>query len=156
MSVYAEIPETDVFFSSRSDAIHWQSLSEETKQKALEQATQILDASFDWNGIPVSEDQPLRWPRKNVLDLDGFPVDPELIPRKVRIAAMEQALFLTDPVRTLKSNGIKNASVGKMSLSLTIPAEETVAPAAVALLRGLGTLRSGGSAFAKCGTLVRG
>ena len=100
MSSYAELSEADAFFAGRSDASHWQNLSEETKNNALERGSRMLDEAFDWKGTPSFSEQPLRWPRKNAVDPDGVPIDPETVPLRIRIAAMEQALYLTDPLRT--------------------------------------------------------
>ena len=157
MLAYVEITETDAFFAGRSDAIHWQSLTDEVKQRALEQATQLLDSAFDWKGVPSMENQPLRWPRKNVVDLDALPVDPEEVPERIRIAAMEQALYMTDPLRKFSDSGIKNASAGVMSLSMDLSQnKDLISPAAVTAVRGFGTLRIGGKTGAKCGSVLRG
>lgn len=157
MLTYAEIPEADSFFAGRSDAAHWQNLSDEIKRSALEQATQILDSAFDWKGSPAKENQPLRWPRKDVVDLDSLPVDPETVPARIKIAAMEQALYMTDPLRKLAENGIKNASAGAMSLSLDpVRKQELLSPAAITAVRGFGSLRISGKSGAKCGSVFRG
>ena len=157
MSAYAEITETDAFFAGRSDAAHWQSLPDDVKQSALEQATQLLDSAFDWKGIPSAENQPLRWPRKDVFDLDDLPVDPETVPAGIRIAVMEQALSMTDPLRKFSDSGIKNASAGAMSLSLDLSQnKDLISQAAVTAVRGFGTLRIGGKTGAKCGSVLRG
>lgn len=157
MLSYAEIPETDTFFAGRSDASHWQNLGDDIKRSALEQATQILDSAFDWKGSPAKENQPLRWPRKDVSDLDSLPVDPETVPARIKIAVMEQALYMTDPLRKLAENGIKNASAGAMSLSLeTARKQELLSPAAITAVRGFGSLRISGKSGAKCGSVFRG
>lgn len=155
MSVYAEIEETDSFFTGRADASHWYDLSRDTKQNALEQAARILDESFDWNGVPKTDHQKLRWPRKNVVDLDGSPIDPETVPEKIKIASMEQALYLTGAVTRWMGTGIKSASIGGMSISLESSGmHELLSPAAVRAVRGFGKLRAGDTA--RCGSLIRG
>ena len=157
MLSYADITEADAFFSGRTDAVHWQKLSEEVKQNALERGSRMLDEAFDWKGIPANDFQELRWPRKNAVDPDGKIIDPESVPLRVRIAVMEQALYLTDPIRTLSENGIKSAVAGGMSLSLNAEQKQSViAPAAVAAVRSLGVLRTPGTGFAKCGSVFRG
>ena len=157
MLAYAEITEADAFFAGRSDAAHWQSLTDEVKQTALKQATQLLDSAFDWKGVPATENQPLRWPRKDVFDLDSLPVDPETVPARIKIAVMEQALFMTDPLRKFSDSGIKNASAGAMSLSMDLSRnKDLISPAAVTAVRGFGTLRISGKSGAKCGSILRG
>lgn len=157
MSSYAELSEADAFFAGRSDASHWQNLSEETKNNALERGSRMLDEAFDWKGTPSFSEQPLRWPRKNAVDPDGVPIDPETVPLRIRIAAMEQALYLTDPLRTLSGNRIKSASVGGMSLALESAQKSTmIAPAAAAAVRTLGILRVPGNGAARCGSVLRG
>lgn len=157
MMSYAEITEADAFFAGRTEAAHWLKLNEEVKLNALERGSRMLDEAFDWKGIPANELQPLRWPRKNAVDSDGNPIDPETIPLRIRIAAMEQALYLTDPFKTLSENGIKSATAGGMSLSLSSESKHSViAPAAAAAVRSLGVLRTPGTGAAKCGSVLRG
>ena len=156
---YAETEEADLFFSSRQDASHWKNLTSEQKKSALEQATRLLDDTFDWYGTPSQAEQPLRWPRKNVSDLDGNPVDPAVIPDRIRHAVMEQALFLTGTAAAaiLSRSGIKSASAGEMSISLESgKSYQPISPEVIHSVRGLGVLRSRGSFSAKCGTLFRG
>ena len=70
---------------------------------------------------------------------------------------MEQALYMTDPLRKLAENGIKNASAGVMSLSLeTARKQELLSPAAITAVRGFGSLRISGKSGAKCGSVFRG
>lgn len=156
MSTYAEVTEADAFFAGRTDAVHWQKFSEEIKQNALERASRMLDDAFDWKGVPSNESQSLRWPRKDASDLDGSPIDSETIPLRIRVAAMEQALYMTDPLKKLAENGIKNASAGEMSLALHSRENSEISPLAVTAVRGLGVLRSRGNSSMKCGSLLRG
>ena len=161
MAAYASVAETDSYFSSRQDAVHWRTLTESVKSDALERATRILDETFDWSGEPSEAGQTLRWPRKDVCDLDGMPLDPAAIPGRIRIAAMEQALFLTDPAGVhsgaFSGSGIKSASAGGMSISFeSRDRERILAPAIQSIVRGLGALRSPAGAPAKCGQLFRG
>ena len=157
MLSYAEITEADAFFAGRRDADHWQELSGTEKQNALERGSRMLDESFDWKGIPADELQQLRWPRKNAVGQDGVPIDPETVPLRIRIAAMEQALYLTDPLRRLSENGVKSASAGTMSLILDPSQKNTVlSPAAAAAAKPLGVLRTPGNGSAKCGSVFRG
>lgn len=156
MSTYTEIMEADAFFAGRTDAVHWQNFSDEIKQNTLERASRMLDEAFDWKGRPLSETQPLRWPRKDVTDLDGTPIDPETIPLRIRIAAMEQALYLTDPLKKMAESGIKNASAGEMSLAFSARENSMISPLAIAAVRGLGELRSRGNPSMKCGSVLRG
>ena len=158
---YAEPGECDLFFTGRQDAAFWFELSEDFKKTVLESATRLLDDSFEWKGDPASKDQPLRWPRKNVRDLDGFSVDPDSIPTGIRIAAMEQALYMADPagknMDSFSGKGIKSASLNGMSISLDTNAEkEMISRRAITSVRGLGTLRNSSGSPARCGTLFRG
>lgn len=160
-TAYATAAEADVFFACRQDAAHWENLPENVKNAALEQASRILDESFDWKGEPAAEGQPLRWPRKNVTDPDGLPVDPAEIPQQIRNAAMEQALYRTDPVRSVsgvfRTGGIKAASAGAMSLSFDgTETGKRLAPSVASIVRGFGVLRSSGGVPAKCGQTIRG
>ena len=157
MLSYTEVSEADLFFSGRQDALHWQTLKQEEKEHLLEQATRILDSAFDWNGEPSGKGQPMRWPRKNVSDLDGQPVNPETIPLRIKHAVSEQALFLMNSGFAFPSDGIKSASLGEMSLSFDSSRQkELLSPAAVSCVRGLGKLGSSMKKLARNGTLMRG
>ena len=92
-----------------------------------------------------------------MFDLDSLPVDPETVPARIKIAVMEQVLFMTDPLRKLSDSGIKNASAGAMSLSMDLSRnKDLISPAAVTAVRGFGTLRISGKSGAKCGSILRG
>ena len=157
MLSYAEISEADLFFSGRSDAGHWQNLTSGEKENALSLASRLLDDAFDWKGEPSKEDQPMRWPRKNVFDLDGLPVDPETVPVRIRNAVFEQALFLCEPGNPFRNTGLKSASLGGMNLSFDSSVQKSLlAPAAISAVRGLGTLGNSMKSTAKNGTLMRG
>ena len=161
MLSYATVEEADLYFSGRGSAAHWFSMTSGQKSAALEHAAKVLDHAYQWKGSPAVNGQPLRWPRKNVIDPDGILLDPGKVPAQVRSAAMEQALYMTDSPwqgqNILAGSGIKSASACGMSLSFESSVErEQISPEAVTLLRGLGFLCSSGKNAGKSGFLTRG
>jgi len=68
--------------------IKFNSLTDEKKEEALIQGTQLIDILFDYKGSRLTSDQALSFPRVGI-ELDGFPV--EGIPTVVKKAAVEGA-----------------------------------------------------------------
>lgn len=161
MLSYAEIVEADQYFEGRDDAVRWFTLSEQQKKSVLEHASRFLDHAFQWKGTPTDAGQPLRWPRMNVVDPDGVPLDQNTVPVQIKYAVLEQALFLTEPGNQgrndLSREGVKSASLGKMSLTFESAVErEQLSPEAAAFVRGLGTFCSSGKNAGKSGFFLRG
>jgi len=66
----------------------------ENKEIALRQATQYLDDNFSsrWRGSRLDRDQSLNWPRVGANDDDGFHVDSDEVPIKIKDATSILAL----------------------------------------------------------------
>ena len=64
------------------------------KEKALRQATDFIQAHFEgqWLGVRANEFQKLAWPRQRVRDIDGFHIDDNVIPFRVKDATAELAV----------------------------------------------------------------
>lgn len=80
----------DYWITDRNDAT-WQAASVAERERAILEATQYLDASYDWIGThPGDQAQVLGWPRLNAVDHEGRAI--EGIPLKVQEATAELAL----------------------------------------------------------------
>lgn len=163
--LYVSPEEADSYAAGREEAAFWNRLSAEEKVSVLGRAGELLDSCMIWNGVPVSAGQALRWPRKGVADADGLPVSEAEIPSAVKNAVCEQAFFLSDPdvkkLRRLNRSGIRNASLGGLSVSVNSGAgEQTVSREALNRVLMFGRLRSDcadtGGVRSFCGTLFRG
>lgn len=117
------------------------------KEAALRKGTAYLDSHYRgrWKGTKGDSSQVLAWPRNSVLDEDGYAVDPETIPQRVKDACCEAALRMLagDMEPDLARGGrILSESVGEISVTYSEGAPAgTRYPAIDALLRGI--LKSG-------------
>jgi hypothetical protein len=65
------------------------------KEAALRKATIYLDGRYRhlWRGTRATKEQALAWPRFNVIDEDGYPVDADVVPAPVTKATIDAALL---------------------------------------------------------------
>ena len=112
---YIDIEEANEYFAGRLHAESWDGADSSTKEKALKQATKIIDRQR-LNGRKTNPSQPLVFPR--------YP-DKE-IPEAVKEACCEEALALLErgnsQRRKLQQEGVQSFTLGNMS--------ETYAPGA--------------------------
>ncbi len=57
-------------------------------------AAQMLDALFKWTGTATDDVQALAWPRTGLLTTNSFPLDPTVIPQRLKDAQSEFAGIL--------------------------------------------------------------
>ncbi len=93
---YASLAEADAYIESKLGSSAWgtwSTKSESDRIVALIQATQYLDAQYDgqWRGSRANETQALAWPRASVEDDDGYAVDDDVVPQKLKDACCEMA-----------------------------------------------------------------
>jgi len=107
---YIDIEGADEYFSGRLHAESWGQADDNTKEKALKQATKIIDRQR-LNGHKTNPSQPLVFPR--------YP-DKE-IPEAVKEACCEEALALLErgnsQRRKLQQEGVQSFTLGNMSES---------------------------------------
>ena len=112
---YIDIEEANEYFAGRLHAESWGQADDSTKEKALKQATKIIDRQR-LNGRKTNPSQPLAFPR--------YP-DAET-PQNVKEACCEEALAILESGnsqrRKLQQEGVQSFSLGNMS--------ETYAPGA--------------------------
>ena len=105
---YIDIEEANEYFAGRLHAESWGQADSETKEKALKQATKIIDRQR-LNGRKTNPSQPLVFPR--------YP-DTE-IPEAVKEACCEEALALLERGNSqrlkLQQEGVQSFSLGNMS-----------------------------------------
>jgi hypothetical protein len=93
---YVTLEEADDYLDSRS--ARWVSATEEQKERALVQATSLLD-ELPWLGQSLTADQPLAWPRSRFSYYDPsfvrvLETTESDVPRRVKTAVFNQALHL--------------------------------------------------------------
>lgn len=83
----------------------WEALEEGMKEKLLVSATSFLERNYKFAGRVVSPHQSLLWPRIEVYDLDfGFYIPSDSIPRKIKEAVVEIALWIHENGTTSPSD----------------------------------------------------
>lgn len=105
---YCTIEYADEYFSGRLHAESWGQADDSTKEKALRQATKIIDRQ-PLKGRKTDPSQPLAFPR--------YP-DTE-VPEAVKEACCEEALALLErgnsQRRKLQQEGVQSITLGSMS-----------------------------------------
>lgn len=138
---------------TQGDAV--ERLTANTKEKALIQATSMLDEYFNWFGTILDEDQALRFPRYSAYDRDGYVYDEEEIPQELKDATCEMALRLlqgdsmTEP--SLTTQGFSEVTLGPINVKVdTSNKDDVVADTVVSMVSHLGAP----TAYANRGTKV--
>ena len=102
---YVSVSDADSYFLLQLDGpTFWSTLPTATKQAALTQATNRLDAEL-YSGRPTTDEQRLQWPRSFVVSRNQYPsqdivafiggqyyIDSHIIPKELADATCEQAL----------------------------------------------------------------
>lgn len=75
------------------------------KERALNVGSRYLDTRYDgqWKGYRNSADQSMAWPRDGVTDTDGWDIDSDEIPEKLKQSAVEVAVYFADTGSTFPS-----------------------------------------------------
>lgn len=92
---YASVEFADDYVEANVHASEeWLDLEEEQKQRLLARSSQVLDIRFNWNGQRIDPESGLKWPRANCYDQDGYLIPDDVIPRVVKQATVEFAVYL--------------------------------------------------------------
>lgn len=111
------------FFDAHLYATAWAGATADDRTKACIMATRYVDQLITWKGAPVENDQPLAWPREEVLlkgHSDYLPDD--AIPLDIVHAVLETANAFLNGDRvsdTAKTAGVAGISLGQGALDLT-------------------------------------
>ena len=135
---------------ARLDTAPWDTAVEDSQNRALVQATRLIDLRVVWLGTRASETQALAWPRSGVVYRDSLLAIPTtIIPLFLELATAEYALSLLRTVSTSvqAQSELKRLVDGSLTLEFrdTLPVVTTeVIPDAVALyLEGYGETAAG-------------
>lgn len=115
MNSYVTTQEADIYFSERGHAETWDSV---TNQAAfLIGATNQLDWFMNFKGSKVESNQPLEWPRQDVL-VDGEYLSTTELPKNLKHAVFELALASIDEDRVAESDmaGLQEVKVGSLKV----------------------------------------
>ena len=102
---YVTVEFADDYFSARGVS-GWVSLTTEKKEQALICGTDFIDSIYQWYGKKATSEQALRFPRVNLVDYEGQPV--EGIPTCLKQAVCDASLLKangTELFQTKNENG---------------------------------------------------
>ena len=101
------------------------SVDDERKEAALRSATRYLDSTYRgrWKGIRAAAAQALAWPRREVIDEDGYDLADDAIPKAIVDATCEAALLIVQGVQLMpqlaRGGMVKSESVTAGPVSTT-------------------------------------
>lgn len=97
-NTYITIAQADTYWTARNNSV-WAAASSGEKEKALREATQFIDGTFDFIGFHSTlnlDTQPLAWPRDSVVipsgSFRGTDIDSDVVPQAIKDAQAELAL----------------------------------------------------------------
>lgn len=137
----------EYFVGRRLYSSAWTVASDSVKIVALKQASLLLDGEFTWVGDgPSNDNQGLDWPRVNAYDrYNNLIVG---VPKRVREATCEVALFLLAQDRFVERQGVGITSLRVDVISIVFDKKdspETFPPHVARLLTGFGSPVRGGT-----------
>jgi hypothetical protein len=105
---FISLSDANDYFSSRYGVDAWTELNDTDKQKLLVQSTYRLNRER-FIGLPTTRSQSLAWPRQYMIDVDGLPLSSTSIPKELKWATCELALYtLTESDRLMNDNELEN------------------------------------------------
>jgi hypothetical protein len=145
---YCDVAFADDYFAGHPFYFEaWDDLGSDRKNSLLIFATSLLDSMTVWYGTPVFQIQSLKWPRYGILSYDGLYLSQNTIPRELKQAVCEMAVYLANPLNNIEntpeSTGVSELKIDVIQLKFTTPVRALAAPLAVMrLLRGLGGVQN--------------
>jgi hypothetical protein len=116
---YASLEEANDYFSTHpyySD--NWDNLGIPDRERFLMSSTFQLDVLITWEGDIVSATQALGWPRTGVTDQEGRVIPSNVVPKQVKIATFEMAVFSSkgDPYAPSSTAGLDRLKIDVIEL----------------------------------------
>lgn len=137
---YVSLAEADAYLldTPLAQANQWNELGDDVKSSLLIYSTRVLDQRVRWTGAKSVAGSALRWPRSGVLDADNVPVAQDEVPKAVKQAVMELALWFSipgqNPMVTAENQGIQSLGVDVINIQYMADHDAT---AVAAFPRGL-------------------
>ena len=104
---YISLEEANAYFiGKRLYSSAWTASTDDVKKTALIMGSRVLDQEVIWKGYRRFEDSGLYWPRTDVYTTDGVLVDEDTVPRAVREATAEMAMYLLVSDKMSERSGI--------------------------------------------------
>ena len=121
------VAEADEYFSTRLYSTAWtdDSLTEETKKIALISSSRFLSSYYQYYGVRFEQEQTLAFPRIGLYDSDGYFLDYDTVPEKVKQATAEFALYQLENEETVSNitspldSGLTEIKVSSIALKFS-------------------------------------
>lgn len=116
---FATLAEANAYHDTRLHNAEWSAASDSDKEKALIQATRLLN-NMTWKGSKTTSEQALKFPRWGLMNDDEIYLDEDTIPGFLVEATAELAwlLLIGDTTRESGTKGFKSIGVGPINLSV--------------------------------------
>ena len=145
---YISVEEANDYFGGRFGADKWGEYTTIQKQQLLVTATKKLDTCV-YGGVKSKAIQALAWPRRSVIDIDGYVLSDVIIPAKLKEATCEMAYWIwTEEDRLLSDTEIQqvdtyqvgpiNVSVNKSRVIFPKKVTELLKAIGIGVLLGIG------------------
>lgn len=90
------IADADQINLNLENSADWIAATQAEKEAAIRRATRFLNINYVWGGYKVDEDQTTQWPRYEMFDEDGYDIDADVVPERVKEACAYFALRVID------------------------------------------------------------
>jgi hypothetical protein len=123
-NAYCTLVEADAYHESVIDntaLASWTGATDDQQNRAIVQATRLIDELFEFDGECASVTQALQWPRIGLLTPAGDTIDETVIPQQLKDATAELArsLMAADRTAELSSDGIESLEVGEIEINFS-------------------------------------
>lgn len=136
---FVSVANADTYHDGRGNT-DWTDANTTQKEEALRRASSYLTDRYRWQGLPYNgRTQALAWPRKGILDEEGYDVDETEIPEEVKRATYELALLelgtpgYLSPV-VVVSDKVKREKVGSLEVEYVTASVSPMASQPVILI----------------------
>lgn len=151
---YISVADADDYFEiDRVFAATWAALTTTEKEYLLGHATRVLDQAVIWKGTKYTEAQALDWPRTGVYTAEGYSIDVDEIPQRLKDATCEFAKFMqtNDPTVGTGVDYIRRITLDVLEIEYQDGTSQSSFPSLLnKILEGLGAYPiPGQSQFAK-------
>lgn len=115
---YVSVSDASEYFRLSYNRTAWANAGSSDKERALAEATRVLDTYVKWFGSIASDSQALRWPRIGVLDPDGRNIPDNTIPKSIQNLTCEMAYqILSNSGFDVTENDIDRVKIGPIDIN---------------------------------------
>jgi hypothetical protein len=148
---YCSIADADTYHETHLYPTDWTDADTDTKCRALQMATRLLDQHVTWQGSPVDATQALLWPRVGAVGTNGYAIASDTIPLLLEQATAELARQLITSNLTADNDatkqGLSSLTAGSVSMTFRGGTSTVPLPDAVrAMVAPLGLVTGSGGA----------